>query len=324
MMEVVLGKIAEVREPADPDVTRVAVVGKPNVGKSTLVNAFCGQERVIVSERPGTTRDAIDIDLTVGERKLTIVDTAGLRRRTKVRNSVEFFSQSRARSAIARSNGVVFLLEAVREVSTLEKKIGALIQESGKPCVLGLNKWDLVPEDQRDPQKFFTYMNQAFPVLSFAPVQILSAKTGLEVWETMDTLLGLVATARLRVGTGELNRAISYALQGAPNPIRGTKEAPLRDADRRLAADLHHLREASGGLLGLVRPPRRELPARGPSLRAGPDPDQAARRVEEETLISVPGSSRRPVRRRCRASPVRGRRRGVSSPAAASAPGASR
>jgi GTP-binding protein len=213
---------AAAREPP-----RLAVLGKPNVGKSTLVNALCGEERVIASERPGTTRDSVDIEIRRGGRRLILVDTAGLRPRGRSGSAVEFFGQARARQSLARSDGVLFLLEAPRGPTSFERKLGAWIDESGKPVVLAVNKWDLVPRNKRNAEAYERDLRRAYSPLSFAPTRFLSARTGLGVWDVVDELVGLVEASRLRVTTGELNRAIRYALQGAPAPIRGTREGRL-------------------------------------------------------------------------------------------------
>lgn len=212
---------------AAAELPRLAVLGKPNVGKSTLANALCGEERVVVSERPGTTRDSVDIEIRRGDRKLILVDTAGLRPRGRAASTVELFGQARARQALARADGILFLLEAPRGPTSFERKLGARIDESGKPVVLAVNKWDLVPRNKRNPAAYERDLRRAYSPLSFAPVRFLSARTGLGVWEAVDELLDLVEASRRRVTTGELNRAIRVALQGAPAPIRGTREGRL-------------------------------------------------------------------------------------------------
>jgi GTP-binding protein len=213
--------------PAEGPAPRLAIVGKPNAGKSTLVNALCGEDRVVVSERPGTTRDAVDVEIVRGGRRLVLVDTAGFKRRGRAGTSVEFFSQARAREAIRGADGVVFLLEAVRALTALERHLGDAIRDAGKPFVMALNKWDLVPAGERKAEKFVRYVREAFPEMAYAPVRLLSAKLGSGVDEAVDAALDLIEVSRIRVGTGELNRALRVAIQGAPNPVRGTKEGRL-------------------------------------------------------------------------------------------------
>lgn len=215
------------KEAGNREAPRLAVLGKPNVGKSTLVNALCGEERVVASERPGTTRDSIDIEIRRGGRTLILVDTAGLKPRGRAESAVEFFGQARARQALARADGALFLLEAPRSPTSFERKLGAWIGDSGKPVVLGVNKWDLVPRNKRDPAAYERDLRRAYSPLSFAPVRFLSSRTGMGVWEVVDELIGLVEASRRRVTTGDLNRAIRFALQGAPAPIRGTREGRL-------------------------------------------------------------------------------------------------
>jgi len=180
-----------------------------------------------VSERPGTTRDAVDIEVRRGDRRLILVDTAGLRPKGRAASAVEFFSQARARQALARADGLLFLLEAHRGASSFERKLGDLIERSGKPCMIAVNKWDLVPRSKRNPETYERDLRRTYPVLDYVPVRFLSARLGAGVWEAVDDLLELIHVAGMRVGTGQLNRAIRFALQGAPAPLKGLREGRL-------------------------------------------------------------------------------------------------
>jgi GTP-binding protein len=207
-----------------PEELRIAIVGRRNAGKSTYVNALAGAPRVIVSEKPGTTRDAVDVALERDGRRFLVIDTAGMRKRTRIQDSVERFSLMRSEGAIHRAHGVILLLEAPRPVSQVEKNLARRIEESFKPVVLAMNKWDLVPRSNRQPDKFRRYLERAFPVLSFAPVSFMSAKQDEGIWAPVEKLLSLIETFRRRVGTGELNRVVERVLQTAPLPLRGTRE----------------------------------------------------------------------------------------------------
>jgi GTP-binding protein len=216
------------RAPApDAPEARIAIVGQRNVGKSTYVNALCGEERVIVSERPGTTRDSVDVVLDRGDRRIVLVDTAGVRKRTKVEDSVELFGQMRTEASIDRADALILLLEAPRPVSKVELVLGRQIEKSAKPCVIALNKWDMIRPERAQPEKFIEYVNRAFPVLGYAPVVVMSARIALNLWEPVEIASELIANARKRVGTGDLNRVIERVLQTAPVPIKGTREGRL-------------------------------------------------------------------------------------------------
>ncbi len=211
---------------------RVAVVGKRNVGKSTFVNALAGEERVIVGERPGTTRDAVDVAIERDGRRYVLVDTAGLRRKQKVEDSVEFFSRVRAEEAIARADAVVFMIDAMMKVTEEDKRIGARIEEEKKPCSVVLNKFDLVPKD-RSPDEFAAYLEKTLPVLRYAPLSMVSATRGERVWEALEICGELHAQAGVRVPTPELNRALEAAVRTRSPSGRGPRAARLYYATQR-------------------------------------------------------------------------------------------
>ena len=218
-----LDRIVEALPPA-PVPARgiaIAVVGKRNVGKSTFVNALAGEERVIVSEKPGTTRDAVDVVIERDGRRFVIVDTAGLRKKQKVESSVELFSRVRTEEALRRADVVVFMFDILEKVTEVDKRIAAAIEEEKKPCALVLNKYDLVPEG-RQPEEFARYLTRALPLLRYAPITMISARTGERVWEVVDLCVELHAQAGARVSTPELNRALRAAVEArTPSGRRG-------------------------------------------------------------------------------------------------------
>lgn len=199
----------------------IAVVGKRNVGKSTFVNALAGEERVIVSEKPGTTRDAVDVVAERDGRRFVIVDTAGLRKKGKVEHSVELFSRVRTEEAIRRADVVVFMFDVMQKVTEVDKRIASVIEEEKKPCVLVLNKYDLVPEGH-EPEEFARYLTRALPLLRYAPISMISARKGERVWEVIEVCAELYAQAGARVSTAELNRALRAAVEArTPSGRRG-------------------------------------------------------------------------------------------------------
>ena len=201
---------------------KLAIVGRRNAGKSTLVNALAHEERVIVSSIPGTTRDALDIQITRGSDHFTIIDTAGVRKRTKHEDAIEFFSFARSYRAMRRADVVLLLFDATERISAVEKRLARYICDHYRVVVLGANKWDLVREGL-EPEDFRAYLDQELPGLSFAPVTFLSAKTGLNVAGTFELARELHQNATARIPTGELNRILQKAVESRSPGSRGQR-----------------------------------------------------------------------------------------------------
>ena len=189
---------------------RIAVVGKRNVGKSTLVNALCREERMIVSEIPGTTRDAVDVRFERDGEVFIVVDTAGLRRRQSIEHAIEFFGRLRTEQAIARADVVLLVLDVTTEVSVVEKQLARAVKKGFKPCVLVANKWDLA-RDRIATSEFQRYIEKKLPGLSFAPIVFTSAIESRGVFDALRVARELHLQARVRAPTAELNRAIEEA-----------------------------------------------------------------------------------------------------------------
>ena len=205
--------------PRDKAVMKLAVVGRRNAGKSTLINAFAHEERMIVSEIPGTTRDAVDVLFDRGGETFIAIDTAGLRKRSKLADAIEFFSEARARRSIRRADVVVLLYDASLEISAIEKTLGRFVIDRYKPVVLAGNKWDLVGDEHR--KAFHEYLDKEIGGLKFAPRVFLSAKEGRGVDDVLDTARRLFEQAKTRVGTGDLNRVFEQALIARSPSSRG-------------------------------------------------------------------------------------------------------
>ncbi|HLF93025.1 MAG TPA: ribosome biogenesis GTPase Der, partial [Planctomycetota bacterium] len=209
--------------PAAPVPSRgisIAVVGKRNVGKSTFINALAGEERVIVSEKAGTTRDAVDVVIEKDGKRYILVDTAGLRKKQKVENSVELFGRVRTEEAIQRADVVVFMIDTMEKITEMDKRIAGTIEEEKKPVVVVLNKYDLVPKGHT-PDEYLTYITKAMPLLRYAPVSIISARKGERVWEVIDICTELHAQSGVKVPTPELNRALDAAVKARSPSGRG-------------------------------------------------------------------------------------------------------
>ncbi len=204
--------------PQEGGATRVAVVGRPNVGKSSLVNAILGTDRVLVADEPGTTRDAVDTHLTIAGRPFVFVDTAGLRRQARVEDRIEYFSVTRTRAALARADVVVLVLDASAGVADQDQRIAREVSDAGRGLIVALNKWDLVPTDTRAQDGLARRVAHALRFVAYAPVVRISAKerTGID---DLVTAVNRVADAYVtRVPTGPLNRAVEEAESSTPPP----------------------------------------------------------------------------------------------------------
>lgn len=203
-------------EEVEEEPVRVSVVGRPNVGKSSLVNALVGSPRVVVDERPGTTRDAVDTYLRHRDRPFVLVDTAGLRRRARVTESLEFYSVRRAEQALERSHVAILVVDASEGVTDQDQRIAREVTERGKALVVAANKWDLVKGPLAEERVKQLY--HALRHVAFAPVLFVSAKTGRNVARLLDAALRVDRAHALRVPTGPLNRAVEAAEAAHPAP----------------------------------------------------------------------------------------------------------
>ena len=209
-------------EGATVEGTKLAIVGKRNAGKSTLINHLCGEQRVITSEVPGTTRDCVDVLFARNDHRYIAIDTAGMRREKSVQNSVEFYSQSRTKRAIRRADVVLFLVDAATEISRVDKKLGDLVVAAFKPVIVVVNKWDLAQEQDATPDNYETYLADRLPALAFAPIACASAKTGLNADAVLTLADELAEQSRQRISTGELNRIVERAYrERTPRPKHG-------------------------------------------------------------------------------------------------------
>jgi GTP-binding protein len=206
---------------------KLAVVGRRNAGKSTLINRLAREERVIVSEVPGTTRDAVDVIFERDGRHFVAIDTAGVRKRSSVQDAVEFYSDARSHKSIRRADVVVLLFDVTERFSSIEKRLARYVVDHYKPVVLAANKWDLA--QGFEPEQFREYIGDQLPGIAYAPIGFLSAKTGQGVERVLEVAEELFTQARRRVGTGELNRVLARALE-ARSPSSSGYRARIRYA----------------------------------------------------------------------------------------------
>ena len=201
----------EDREEEEDDVVKVAIIGKPNVGKSSLVNRILGQERVIVSDVAGTTRDAVDSYLEKDGQKYLIIDTAGMRKKSKVDDRVEKFSVLRATMAIERSDVCVIMIDAQEGVTEQDTKVAGLAHEAGKACVIVVNKWDAIEKDGKTMQRMEEDVRRDLSYMTYAPVLFISALTGQRVDRLFGLIDNVVNQAAMRIPTGVLNQVLNDA-----------------------------------------------------------------------------------------------------------------
>lgn len=202
--------------PTD-DVPRFAIVGRPNVGKSSLLNAILGEERAMVSEIPGTTRDALDTELTWHKQKIVLIDTAGLRRRGHIEQGIEKYSALRALRAIQRADVALLVIDASAGVLAQDQHVAQSILAEGKGVVIVVNKWDLIEKDERTMDTFTQRVRAQLDFIAYAPLVFVSAKTRQRVYQVIERALAVREALRMRVRTSELNELVRKAtLKHAP------------------------------------------------------------------------------------------------------------
>jgi GTP-binding protein len=212
---------AAIAAESEDEPAAIAFVGRPNVGKSSLLNALLGEERAIVSDVPGTTRDAIDTRLAWGRSEIVLIDTAGIRRRGKVASgpAAERYSTLRALHAVSRADVAVLVIDAVEGLTAQDAHVAGYVVDEGKGLVVAVNKWDLVADKtDRTFDQYVEWIRNEVPFLDFAPIVSISAKTGQRVGRVLETAVDIWGERRKRIPTGELNRVLTGAVDRTPPP----------------------------------------------------------------------------------------------------------
>lgn len=230
------------------DVPSVAIVGRPNTGKSTLLNRLAGEERVIVSERPGTTRDPIDVDVEIDGTKYRLVDTAGIRRKPQITEDADFYAVIRAREALERADVAVLMVDATEGVTHQDQRIASEIVQAGAGLVVALNKWDALDEEQREITE--RSLPDRFSFVGWAPVIRMSAKTGARTHRLGPALEAVFENRDRRIPTGVLNREIRDWAAAHPPPVRKGRRPKLHYAVQAGTAPPTIVLFVSGGELG--------------------------------------------------------------------------
>ena len=230
LLDALIARLPQV-EPETEQAMRIAVVGRPNVGKSSFVNRLLGEERLVVSEIAGTTRDAIDTPLRYHGRTFIFVDTAGLRRQSRIDEGIEFYSSLRTRRAIGRAGICILMVDATEgEIQNQDLKIAALAWEAGRGLILVVNKWDLAEKDDKATAKYQKAAIEKAPFLAFVPFLFTSALTGQRVNRTLEIILEVEEERAKRIQTSEVNEKLQELLARRQPPQAAGRDVRLNFA----------------------------------------------------------------------------------------------
>jgi GTPase len=227
LLDAVVAKLPDAPDADGPETLRVAVIGRPNVGKSSFINRLLGAERLVVSEVAGTTRDSIDTPFTYHGRPFIFVDTAGLRRQARIDDGVEFYSSLRSRRAIDRSDICLLMIDAVEGLHNQDLKIATLAWDAGRAMIIIVNKWDLKEKDDKTSAKFQKECIEKAPYLRFVPFIFTSALTGQRVTKVLDVILEVEAQRAKRIPTSEVNDVLAELVARRQPPQAAGREIKL-------------------------------------------------------------------------------------------------
>lgn len=223
LLDKIVEALPEFEEEPETEGPNIAIVGRPNVGKSRLLNALMGQERSIVSDIPGTTRDSLDTQLVWAGQPLTLIDTAGIRRKGRVEHGIEHFSVLRSMRAIDRSDVVLLLIDATESFTAQDLHIAGYVEEQKKGMVVVVNKWDLIDKGPTTMEEYRLRAQEALDFMPYAPLTFISAKFGQRVHQVLETALQVVDERNRRVTTAQLNKLLREAVAKHPPPSKPGK-----------------------------------------------------------------------------------------------------
>ena len=220
LLDLIIEKLGKTKIKQEEDALSIAVLGRPNAGKSSFVNKILNQERSIVSEIAGTTRDAIDTEFNYKNERYRIIDTAGIRRKSKIDDSIEYYSVLRAIKSIKRANVCILMLDATELVTDQDKRVAGLIYDEKKPLIIAINKWDLIEKDNMTVKRFTELVESELPFLSYAPIVTISSLTGQRVVPILDKVIEINQEYNKKIGTGVLNQVLGEMIAINPVPTR--------------------------------------------------------------------------------------------------------
>lgn len=227
LLDKIFEYLPDEKEDEESDLIKVAIIGKPNVGKSSLVNFISGSKRSIVSNVAGTTRDAIDTMILNSYGSYDFIDTAGIRRKSKINENVEKYSVIRAKMAIERSDVCIIMIDAQEGPTEQDTKVAGLAHEAGKACIILVNKWDLVSKETNTLENYKKEIKSKFLFMSYAPILFISAKTGQRVDEIFNLINEVNDYSHLRISTGVLNEFLARAVVKTPPPSHKGKRLKI-------------------------------------------------------------------------------------------------
>ena len=220
LLDAVISKFDRKKEKSREEGLKIAVLGRPNAGKSSLVNKLLNEERSIVSDIAGTTRDSIDSSLKYDGETYTLIDTAGIRKQSKIEDSIEYYSVLRAVKSIKRADVCVLMLDATELLTEQDKRVAGLIYEERKPIIIAINKWDLIEKDNSSVKKFTELVKADLPFLSYAPIVTISALTGKRTINILEQAKFINEEYHKKITTGLLNQILSEMIAQNPVPTR--------------------------------------------------------------------------------------------------------
>ena len=220
LLDAVISKFDRKKEKSREEGLKIAVLGRPNAGKSSLVNKLLNEERSIVSDIAGTTRDSIDSSLKYDGETYTLIDTAGIRKQSKIEDSIEYYSVLRAVKSIKRADVCVLMLDATELLTEQDKRVAGLIYEERKPIIIAINKWDLIEKDNTSVKKFTELVKADLPFLSYAPIITISALTGKRTINILEQAKFINEEYHKKITTGLLNQILSEMIAQNPVPTR--------------------------------------------------------------------------------------------------------
>lgn len=228
LLDTVIGKFKPASEYAeDEDAIKIAIVGRPNVGKSSLVNSFLGEQRVIVSNIPGTTRDSIDTPFNYEGKKYMLIDTAGIRKKSRISEATERYSVIRSLKSIERADVVLIMLDATSGVIEQDKRVAGYVHELSKANIIVVNKWDLIQKDGHTMKEFDDKIRRDLKFLAYSPLLYISALTKRRIFKVLEIVDFVDEQNHRRIGTSELNQVINEAIMLSPLPGAGSRKPKI-------------------------------------------------------------------------------------------------